>query len=166
MIFSAAQKIAEAGTFVQLEVAKHAASFNGLDLWLKNTNFVRRPYPVANNYQQQIPPDFNRHYRSASASELYSQADTASISSNQVRHQMRYRSAQKPQIIHQERPPVTTRMSASNLEPPPVYSAINSTRSSSTVPFNVNTSYSAVPRLSSPQKTQSTVVLIIFLFKK
>lgn len=76
----AAQKIAEAGEFVQLEVAKNAAAFNGLDSWLKNTSFIRRSQPqlsVISHQPIHHPPnqiDSNRHYRSASASELYSQA--------------------------------------------------------------------------------------------
>lgn len=142
-----------------------------MDSWLKNTNFIRRSQPQLSgiNQHQHIPLpssnslDLNRHYRSASTSELYSQADTASIGSNQPttrQQQLRYRSAQKPQIIQQASVPVVgSRMSANNLEPPPLYSSINAARSSSTVPFNVIPSYStsAVPRPSSPQKSLSTV---------
>ncbi|KAI6182523.1 Afadin [Aphelenchoides bicaudatus] len=159
----AAQKIAEAGEFVQLEVAKNAASFNGLDSWLRNTSFVRRSQPQLSGISHQpsmpaIPNTSdlnNRHYRSASTSELYSQADTISINSNQpsARQQPRYRSAQRPQIILQDKQQPGLRA-----EPPPLYSAINATRSSSTVPFNVMPSYSssAVPRPHSPQKSVST----------
>lgn len=78
----AAQKIAEAGEFVQLEVAKNAAAFNGLDSWLRNTSFVRRSQPqlsAMSHHQPSMPPTSNstdlsrQHYRSASTSELYSQ---------------------------------------------------------------------------------------------
>jgi hypothetical protein len=91
----AAQKMAAAGMNVNFEVIKHAAMQNGLESWLRNglangTPQLQRQFMGQNGtYQMPAstalhPPEMGqmyRHNRSISASELYSQADTASLAS-------------------------------------------------------------------------------------
>lgn len=73
-----------AGSEIHFEVAKQMAMLNGLDSWLKKSEIAQ------NSDTQRVIPPFEAsnvsrsiHGRSISASELYSQADTASLASSQ-----------------------------------------------------------------------------------
>ncbi|KAI6207773.1 Afadin [Aphelenchoides besseyi] len=149
----AAKRIAESGCIVQFEVAKNAALFNGMDTWLRNTNFIRQTIPNV-PIRQQIPPSISatelaRHNRSASASELYSQADTMSINSLSLQSQRlpaRYRSTHRPQVVQPDRPPSAPKASVVS-EPLPQYGSLLTSRSSSSVPF-ASMSQTSIPPIS------------------